>query len=357
MNKKIKILLICITPFFLFGCKKNQTSTPTKTTVSAGTVLNSEGTVVIGPTYVTLANAAASLYNGTVTFQSAPTQQNLLNCRKLWLTATADYEQSAASLFGAGGSLGADPASLINTYPIDTAGINQIINKNVPATFTLDYVDSLPTYLTGFHGMEFELYGISGNKTAGEFTPSQLAYITAVALNIKTLTWQVDSEWGGPFLYQFANAGNGSSVYPDQRAAFSDLTMAIANICETDAIYKLDGILNNKATILQESPFANNSVADIANNLIGVQNIYYGQYGGITGTGLSAYVSPGAENLDIKIKADLSTAINAVNSITLPLPQAIYSQNAQMNAAAVACDSLDEDLKVDLLTYLNKYTN
>lgn len=357
MNKKIKILLICISPFLLPGCKKNQTTAPSKTTVSAGTVLGSEATVVIGPTYTTLANDAASLYNGMVAFKLSTTQQNMLNCRKLWLAATADYEQSSASLFGAGGSLGADPASLINTYPIDTAGINQIINSNAPAKFTLNYVDSLPTYLTGFHGIEFELYGITGNKAAGDFNPSQLAYMTAVALNIKTLTWQVDSEWSGPFLYQFVNAGNGSSIYLDQRAAFSDLTMAIANICETDAIYKLDGILNNKATILQESPFANNSVIDVTNNLIGVKNIYYGQYGGNTGTGLSAFVNPGAENLDIKIKTDLNTAINAVNSITLPLPQAIYSQTTQMNAAIAACDSLDDDLKVDLLTYLNKYTN
>jgi len=357
VDKKIKILLFCTAPFLLFGCKKKATQAPAKATVSAGAVLSSEASIVIAPMYVTLANNASLLYNGTIAFQSAPTQQNLANCRQLWLNASAAYEQSAATLFGAGGSLGADPASLINTYPIDTAGINQLISGNTPAAFTLDFIDSLPTYLTGFHGIEFELYGIKGNKTASEFTASQLSYIAAVALNIKTLTSQVDSAWNGPFQYQFAGAGSGSMIYPDQRAAFSDLTMAIANICETDAIYKLDGILINKSTILQESPFANNSVNDIVNNLVGVRNLYYGQYGGYTGTGLTAFVYPNGENLDVKIKADLNIAITAVSSITQPLSQAIYTQNTQINTAISACDSLDDDLKVDLLTYLNKYTN
>jgi len=355
VNKKIIILSFCTTVFLLFGCKKKESAAPAKTSISAGTVLSSEANLVLIPTSVTLANDAALLYNGAVTFQSSPTQQNLLNCRQLWLNASAVYEQSAAALFGPDGSLGADPASLINTYPIDTFGINSLVNS--PAAFTLAYIDSLPPYLTGFHGIEFELYGINGNKEATQFTPQQLSYIAAVALNIKTLTGQVDTLWSTSYLYQFVNAGVGSTIYPDQRAAFSDLVMAIANITETDGIYKLDGIVNNKSTILQESPFANNSVTDIENNLIGVQNIYYGQYGGNMGTGLTAFVSQNNVSLDTRIKTDLSAAQKAVSLITLPLSQAIYSQSSQIQLAANACDSLDDDLKVSLLLYMNANTN
>jgi len=359
MNKGISIVGFCVATLLLLGCQKKGSTPVTVTTTAAGTVLSSEASVVIAPTYVTLANDASLLYSGAVLFQSTPTQANLVNCRQLWLNATADYEQSSATLFGPNGAIGADPASLINTYPIDTVGINKLINSS--AVFTLAYIDSLPSYFTGFHGMEFELYGINGNKLASQFTSQQLSYITAVALNIKTLTWQIDSEWNsaypGSYYYQFVNAGNGSTIYPDQRAAFSDLTMAIANICETDAIYKLNGILSNKSTILQESPFASNSVLDIQNNLIGVRNIYCGQYGNNTGTGLTAFVSQNNQNLDAKIKNDISSAIKAVGLITSPLNQAIYTQTSQMHVAINACDSLDDALKVDLLTYLNTNTN
>lgn len=352
------IISFCFVTVIFIGCKKNSDPAPTNTT-QAGTVLSSEANVVISPTYVKLANDAASFYNGTVLFQSATTQTNLNSCRQLWLTVTADYEQSAASLFGPNGAIGADPASLINTYPIDTAGINTLVNSS--AIFTPAYIDSLPSYLIGFHGVEFVLYGINGNKAATQFTPHQLSYITAVALNIKTLTWQLDSEWSAAntnsYYYQFVNAGSGSTVYPDQRAAFSDLTMAIANICETDAIYKFEGILNEKSVILQESPFANNSIADIANNLDGVYNIYYGQYGSSAGTGLTAFVSQGNPGLDTKIKNAISSAQKAVSLITVPLSQAIYTQTSQVNVAANACDTLDDYLKVDLLLYLNSSTN
>jgi len=355
MRKKINIVVFCAAVVLVFGCKKDKTSTPTTTSVASATVLNSEANVVLIPSAVTLANASTSLYAGAAAFQASPTQQNLNTCRQLWLTATADYEQTAASLFGADGALGADPASLINTYPIDTAGINQIING--PAVFTLNYIDSLPTYLTGFHGMEFELYGINGTKTAAQFTPQELSYISAVALSIKSLTGQVDTQWSTSFVSQFVSAGSGSAIYPTQTAAFSDLVMAIANITETDGIYKLKGILENGSDILQESPFANNSITDIENNLTGVSNIYYGQYNGVNGTGLSAFVNQNNVALDTHIKNDLSAAQKAVSLITLPLSQAIHTQTSQIQLALNACDSLDDDLKVSLLTYMNANTN
>ncbi|HTB07804.1 MAG TPA: imelysin family protein [Bacteroidia bacterium] len=366
MNKKISIInflkgkrtYICSVMLFLVvggvllvGCKKNNTS-PTPPVTSAGTVLGSELSVVLKPTSATLANDAYLLYNGAVTFQSSPTQQNLTNCRQLWINASADYELSAAALFGPNGSIGADPGSLINTYPIDTAGINKIVSS--AATFNLAYIDSLPPYLTGLHGMEFELYGISGTKTATQFSPQQLSYITGVALSIATYTGQVDTLWSS---YPFANAGSGSSIYATQTAAFSDLVMAIANITETDGIYKLKGIFLNGSDILQESPFANNSITDIENNLAGVSNIYYGQYNNVKGTGLSAFVSQNNVALDQRIKSDLMAAQKAVGSITVPLSQAIHTQSAQIQLALNACDSLDDDLKVSLLTYMNANTN
>jgi putative iron-regulated protein len=352
VNKKTISVMFGVAALLFFACKKNNTAPATTQTTAAGTVLSSEATVVIMPTSVTLAKASAALYSGAAALQANPNSTTLANCRQLWLTASAAYEQSAASLFGPNGSLGADPASLINTYPIDTVGINQVVNSS--SNINLTYIDSLPSYLTGFHGMEFELYGISGNKTATQFTPQQLAYISAVALNIQILTGQADTAWG---TYPFANAGNGSTIYPTQTAAFSDLVMAIANITETDGIYKLKGIYNNKSDILQESPFANNSITDIENNLIGVQNVYYGQYNGTTGTGLSAFVSQNNQALDSHIKNDLSAAQKAVSLITQPLSQAIYTQSTQIRLALNACDSLDDDLKVSLLLYTNANTH
>jgi putative iron-regulated protein len=352
MERKINVLVFCLAALMVFGCKKDTNSVPTGSTVAGATVLSSEVNVVLTPTATTLGNDASLLSAGAANFQASPTQQNLTTCRQLWLTAMADYEQSAASLFGPNGSLGADPASLINTYPIDTTGINQTINS--PAVFTLSYIDSLPTYLTGFHGIEFVLYGINGTKTAAQFTPQQLSYIAAVALSIQTFTAQVPGEWG---TYPFANAGGGSTIYPTQTAAFNDMVMAIANITETDAIYKLKGILENGVDILQESPFANNSVTNIKNNLIGVSNIYYGQYNGTNGTGLSAFVNQNNVALDTHIKNDLLAAQTAVGLITLPLSQAIHSQSSQIQLALNACDSLDDDLKVGLLTYINTNTN
>jgi len=349
------ILSFFAVTLLIIGCKKPDNPVIPKTPPNA--ILASEANVVIEPTSLTLANNAVLLYQATVEFESDPSQQNLANCRQLWLNATGAYEQSCAMLFGPFASLGADPASLINTYPIDTAGIDAIIHS--PAIFTQNYIDSLPSYLIGFHGFEYVLYGADGNKEASQFTSQQLSYIKQVALSIELQTAQLDSDWNssypGNYNYQFAYAGSGSTTYPDQRAAFSDLIMAIANICETDAIYKLNGSLANKNILLQESPFANNSLEDIQNNIIGVRNIYLGQYNSQTGEGLSQFVSQYDAPFDLKIKNDLNNVIVALNKITVPLNQAIMSQPAQIHNAMNMCDSLDDDLKNDLQLFVDKY--
>jgi putative iron-regulated protein len=358
MNKKISIFLFSVTALFFFGCKKNTSSTPAALTL-AGTVLTSEANVVIAPTYTALAAASTLMYSAAATFSATPTQANLIACQNAWLAATAAYEITSATLFGPNGAIGADPASLINTYPVDTFGINSLVNS--AAVFTPSYIDSIPPYLSGFHGMEFELYGINGDKTASEFTPQQLSYIAAVALNIQTVTDTLANEWSAAYstsyYYSFVNAGAGSTVYPSQTAAFSDLVFAIANITETDGIYKLNGIYRNHSDILQESPFANNSVQDILNNLYGVQAIYLGKYNGVTGTGLTVFVSQSNVAMDIKLKADIATAISGVQGIKLPLSQEIYSNPGQIQTALNACDTLDDDLKTDLLLYMNQKTN
>ncbi len=349
------ILSAFVAMCLITGCKKSDNPIIPKAPPSA--ILTSEANVVIEPTSIAVANSTLLLYQGALQFQTTPSQQNLANCKQLWLNATQNYEQSSAMLFGPFGSLGADPISLINTYPIDTAGINTVIKSS--AVFSQNYIDSLPSYLIGLHGIEYELYGVNGNKAVSQFTTQQLSYIAAVSLNIALLTAPLDSAWNlsypGNYNYQFAYAGSGSTIYPDQRAAFSDLIMAIANICETGAIYKLSGAFANNNPLLQESPFANNSVQDIENNIVGVRNIYLGVYNNQTGTGLSQFVSQYNPPFDLKIKSDINNAIVALNKITVPLNQAIVSQPAQIHNAMNMCDSLDDDLKNDLQMFVDRY--
>ena len=356
MKKDISIILIFAFTFILSACKKD-IDPAINSQQLPGEILNSEANIVIEPTYTAVVNDASALCLGISQFQSSPTQVNLINCRQLWLNISRDYEQTEAFLFGPVAIGGYD--GLLNAYPIDTTGVDTIVNGN--SVIDQDYISSLPTFQQGFHCMEFELYGGNGNKTATQFTNRQITYIYQLALTIQSSVAQLDSSWNssisGNYNYQFVNAGNGSNVYPDQRAAYSDMIMAIANICETDNIYKMNNPLSNHNAGLEESPYANNSLNDIRNNLIGVRNIYLGYYNNQQGYGITNMVTRYNSPFDNQIRNDITNAINSIDQITLPLNQAIIQQPARVHNAMNLCDSLDDALKNDVQFFVDKYTN
>jgi len=115
--------------------------------------------------------------------------------------------------------------------------------------------------------------------------------------------------------------------------------------------------LSNHNAGLEESPYANNSLNDIKNNLIGVRNIYLGYYNNQQGYGITNMVTRYNSPFDNQVRNDITNAINSIDQITLPLNQAIIQQPAQVHNAMNLCDSLDDALKNDVQFFVDKYTN
>jgi uncharacterized iron-regulated protein len=341
--------------YLLAGCKKNSnpstTATKSPALVTPAQILSSEANLVIEGNYAAFASGALSLYNGLVQMQASPTSANLANCKNLWLYATAAYEQCESFNFGPTNINGDD--GLVNSFPIDTMLVDTLLGGKT--VFTQNNINNLPGNYKGLHCIEYVLYGGNGSKTISQFNSRQFIYLDSIALNIQMIAYQLDTAWNpnmpGNYNTQFVTAGSGSVVYTDQKAAFEDLIYGLGNYCEIDEQTKLNNPLNSNAA-QQESSFANNSVADIVNNLTGIQNCYYGQYNGTTGYGITAFVSQTNKTLDDKVKSDITAAINAANNITPNLTQALATNPALLQTAKNWCDTLDKELKGPLLNFI-----
>lgn len=350
--------------YFLISCSKpNSPAKPATPNATPAQVLNNEADLIIEPSYVSFENNTQNLYTALIQLQNNPSVATLTSARSAFINATIAYEQCESFNFGPTTPNGDDGA--VNTYPIDTNHVDTLLNGQT--VFTQNNVSNLPGNYKGFHCIEFVLYGGNGNKTTAQFTARQYNYMDSLALNILGVAQQLALVWNpsngttwstanittGNYNAQFVNAGNSSTVYTSQKSALQDLIFGLYNYCDIDEIQKLAPPLKNNSAAQQESPFANYSVQDVYNNIIGVSNCYLGQYGSTTGYGLSSLVSPGNPSLDNKIRTDINNAINYVNAVQPNLTQALSANPNSIQLAINYCDTLDKDLKLKVLPYIN----
>jgi predicted lipoprotein len=360
MKKSNLIYATAIIAAFATGCKKEPDPQP-ETPSAPGSdlkadVLASFTANVAQPTYNDLGNKTLQLYIAVQNFDTATTDANLADCKQLWRDARHAWEQSEGFLFGPAATENIDPR--IDTWPVDYVALDSVLGSS--AVFSESYVNSLDDALRGFHPVEYLLFGTGGNKTASQFNAREKEYLIALASNLKNLTADLVHGWNtsvtGNYTSQVNNAGTGASVYATKRAAYEEIVIAMAGICDEVANGKIEEPFVAQDPSLEESPFSNNSLIDFTNNIKSVQNIYLGSYTS-DGKGLEDLVRANNLSLDGTIKNKINAALAALNSITVPFGQAIISQPVQVTNAQNAINGLRDVLENELLTFVQTYTN
>ena len=341
------ILLSIASVLVLSSCKKDKDSSDN---YSSTQILNDFSVNVAQATYNDLASKTAQLHQAITDFTQNQTQANLDYCKLLWKESRQAWEQSEGFLFGPVATDDIDPR--IDTWPVDFNSLDSVLNNQ--SVYDETYVNSLEDALKGFHPVEYLLWGVDGNKTILQFTSRQLDYLEALAANLKTLTQQVATSWTtGNYHNEFANAGNGSQVFTTQHAAFMEMVNAMAGICEEVADGKMEDPLVSQNAMLEESPFAKNSIIDFTNNIKSVENVYLGKYTS-QGQSLESFVRANNLSLDGSIKTKISAAVTALGNITVPFGQAIFTQQTQVINAQNAIRELKEVLENDLANLVSQ---
>ncbi|MCM1518156.1 MAG: hypothetical protein NC117_05915 [Pseudoflavonifractor sp.] len=117
--------------------------------------------VIVLPTYRSLKEKNAALYDATVAFRSAPSDNAFAAACNAWLVAREPWERSEAFLFGPVDALGFDPN--MDSWPLDQEQIVQILNSgnfndlNWTDGDADDKIEAAQS-LRGFHTLEFLIF-------------------------------------------------------------------------------------------------------------------------------------------------------------------------------------------------------
>ena len=354
--KKSILLLPALLAFA--ACKKeSEDPAPSGTDAfTTASVLHAFASAVAQDNYDDLAERSALLRDRIVAFGASLSDADLALCKQQWRDTRLSWERSEALLFGPVATENIDPR--IDTWPVNFVDLEAQLSSS--DAFTPEYITALEDALKGFHPIEYLLYGVNGDKGAAQFTAREMEYATALANDLATLTASLDASWdpatAGNYTHAFTSAGSGSTEYPTQRAAFEELVNAMAGICDEVANGKMQEVLLAQDPLLEESPFAKNSITDFTNNIRGVENVYLGRYDA-DGTGMEDFVREHDLQLDNTIKQRIAAAIAALGTITVPFGQAIIEQPVQVQQAVDAINELAATLNEELLPLVHLHVD
>ena len=324
----------------------------------------------ISPTYKNLATNTEQLVTDLQTLRADKSQSNLNHACETFLTARAWWEKSEAFLFGAASDFGIDPH--IDSWPLDVDAFNTMM-ANTAQIQAMDAEDGdeyagekLGNSLLGFHGIEYILFSNGAPKSASEITDLQLIYAIAVAGDLRNRCYQLEVSWignaapkahrdkvedlelnstvnGGDFSYgeNLRKAGTLGSTYPSSASGLMAIIDGCRTIADEVGTSKIGKPYNGEDPNYIESPYSHKSIEDFYNNILSIENAYYG---GVEGqrdeeNSLHSYIKSLNEDLDNRVVAAINNAKNKIHAMPAPFVQ--NYTNAANGDAIAACQSLD----------------
>jgi predicted lipoprotein len=311
------------------------------------------------PQYDSLLDAATTLNTAVIALESSQTDANLLAAQTAWKNIRRVWEQCEGFLIGPIESFDYDPNT--DTWPTDYSQMNALINGS--QSLTSADIAALSQNLRGYHPIEFLLFrnaANNGQRMASTYTVRELQYMTSLAANLLDSnaqpllnSWLIAPTNFGRSVLTAGTANN--TVYPTKQAFFLDIIgdNGMAGICNevgsTDADGKMYAPFIAKDSSITESPYSDNSLVDFRNNIIGAQNVYLGLNGG---KGVKDLVAALNKDLDTRIQAQFTAAINSFNNITERYELAIFDQRTQVQATLTQLQALRDLLDGELTAFI-----
>ena len=331
-----KLLFAMAATLLLAGCQKEeidpQNTAANSPGYNAAALLDHAANGVIVGTYRDLDQKAAALQAAVAALAAAPTPAALAAARQAYRDARAPWEATEAFAFGPVSTLGLD--AVIDTWPLNRVDLTALLASTDP----LSPASLRPRDggLQGFHPIEFLLFGNTANKALSSFTAREFLFLTSSAQNLKLATGQLLQAWqasGSNFAAALGKAGPGSSVYPKQKQAVQELLDGLVAAADELANSKVERPLTQQTTDVEEAKFSQNSKAEFLQNLAGIEAIYTGRIGAVSGVGFGDLVVKRRPALDARFRQELAAAQQAIAALPGRFDEAIFQSPAAVRAA------------------------
>jgi putative iron-regulated protein len=349
------------------GCARSKPEEAPKRTLSVAeaTALRAALTTyadIAASAYADAVTEARTLEQSTEAFLAAPSADGLAAARRAWLVARHPYQQSEVFRFYDGPI---DRLELrINTWPIDEGYV-----EGTGASGKLGIVDDAKKYpelgsellaglnakegetsiSTGYHVLELLLWGRDTRADGpgerpytdyvgkpGEAADRRGRYLrAAVALLIRDLEQVRDAWVPGRDNYRATFL----ALPPNEAFGLAIKGMGALSGPELGG-ERLTVAYETKAQENEHSCFSDNTVADLADDALGIQNICLGRYdspkgASVHGSGICDAAAVRAPELAARLRQGLASSLDQVRAIPAPFDQAILGPDTAPGRVAI----------------------
>ena len=314
--------------------------------------------------------SAKSLDGAIDRFIAEPTPAHLEAAKRLWLVARDDYGPTEAFRFYDGPIDHPDdgPEGLINAWPLDEAYIDYVEGDltagviNNPNEFpvidadllvSLNEVGGEENVSTGWHAIEFLLWGQDLNRDGPGARPVE-DYTTNTNADRRATYLAVASDVLVGHLQDMVDAwapgssGNYRSgfVSVDSDEAIQKIITGIGELSRGElAGERMTVAFEERSQEDEHSCFSDNTVADIVGNALGIQMVYMGDYGGVSGPGIKDLIAAKDEELADQLESQIRGSVHLATVIPQPFDQhlleGVSDQTAGRQAVRSAIVSLE----------------
>ena len=294
-------------------------------------------------------------------FIAEPSQVRLDAAKRAWLLARDDYGVTEIYRFYEGPIDNEEngPEGLINAWPMDESYVDYVEGNadagiiNMPdeyPTIDADLLVSLneeggeENISTGWHAIEFLLWGQDLNEDGPGYRPVS-DYTTADNADRRATYLAVTSDLLLSHLQDMVDAwAPGQSNYraqflaKDSDAAITDIITGIGEMSRGElAGERMTVAYDARSQEDEHSCFSDNTISDIVANAAGIQRVYFGEYGSVSGPGIRDLIAAQDQALADKLAAEINRSVYLARSIPAPFDGALLEgiSDAAPNRRAV----------------------
>ncbi|MCL1146264.1 imelysin family protein [Shewanella sp. 10N.261.52.F9] len=357
------------------GSDDNSSVAPDKSFTFAATemITNLTDNVIVAG-YTNLADNGEAMFQATQTLVNSPSQANLLAAQEAWKAAREPWEQGESHIFGPVDSLGIDPH--LDSWPLNTTDLTTVLANNTG--FDADTIKGWNDDVQGFHTMEYLLFGdgVADNaKDISELTANERDYLMGLAEVFRDYAKTLDDSWkvshdgqsGKAYGELLKNSGtDDNTFYSSEVGVVEELVNGMIGIVDEVGNGKIadpfGDSLAKADTSKVESQYSWNSLTDFSDNIIGVRNVYLGEFEGEADKqGIKDFVNAANPTLASRVETEINTAITQIEAISgdsnMPFRQAISDADGRVRiqSAVDALSTLQSSLESDVLPLLKDW--
>jgi putative iron-regulated protein len=367
---------VALAALALGGCGDDEATEPGDTAAALDKELAAQAIEnyadIVHASYVDSLAAAEALKVEIDSFLEDPSEQGLTGARDAWRAAREPYLQTEVYRFYDGPIDNADdgPEGALNAWPLDESYIDYVegdeesgvINDgettiDAETLLGLNEKNAEDHIMTGYHAIEFLLWGQDqsadgpGDRPYTDFVDGGTAanqdrrrqYLSVVTdLLIVHLEGLVEA-W---------DPGDDDNYRSELLAAEPEdavqrvLTgMIVLSGFETGG-ERLRVALDTEDQEDEHSCFSDNTHRDMVQDVRGIQNVYSGEYGDVSGTSLHDVIAAADDELADAIEARIAESLELAEALEPPFDQEILAENEDGQARVQALiDSLFEQEK------------